>query len=186
MSNRTKQVFRLTVLFLLLTITSLIYGKSNSATHSIRIIIQKVALLDIESATSKNLTLKMASPQEAGEALISASDNRIWLNVTSVVESGNARNITVKIDEQLAGINLKVVSDAYTGSGYGSRGSPQPEITLTPFDQILISGIKSSKTGDGAYNGFNLKYIAQSNDTNYGKITSTEGNDITVTYTLTH
>ena len=181
------KTFRLVVVFLLSVITFMIYADDDKDDiHTIRILIPKIALLDIESVNTKNITLKMLSPSEAGDALMSASDNRIWLNVTSVIESGNARTITVKIDEPLTGVDLKVMSDAYSGAGFGSWGTPQPEITLTQLDQTLVSGIKSGETGDGAHSGFNLKYIAQSNNTNYGKITSTNGKSITVTYTLTH
>ena len=181
------KIFRLILVFLLFVTTFTIYGDDDkNDIHTIRILIPKIALLDIESVNTKNITLKMLSPSESGDPLMSTSDNRIWLNVTSVIESGNARTITVKIDDLLTGINLRVISDTYSGSGYGSWGTPQPEITLTQLDQTLVSGIKSGETGDGAHSGFNLKYIAQSNNTNYGKITSTKGKSITVTYTLTH
>ncbi len=181
------KIFRLVVILLLSAITFLIYGDDDKDDiHTIRILIPKIALLDIESVNTKNITLKMLSPSEAGNPLMSASDNRIWLNVTSVIESGNTRNITVKIDELLTGIDLRVASDAYSGSRFGSWGTPHSEITLTQLDQTLVSGIKSGESGDGAHSGFNIKYIAQSNDANYGNITSTNGESITVTYTLTH
>ena len=41
----------------------------------------------------------MKSPQEAGDPLESTLNNNIWLNVTSIVESGSARNITAKIND---------------------------------------------------------------------------------------
>jgi len=157
----------------------------NNDIHTVRIIIPKIALLDIESENTKNITLKLISPEEAGDPLLSATDERIWLNVTSIVESGNARDITVKIDEPMDGVDLRVVSDPYTGTGYGAWGSPHPLITLSTEDQTLVSGIKSGKTGDGAFNGFNIKYLAESTNSDFDRIKSTKGKAISVTYTLT-
>lgn len=163
-----------------------LYGKdSESTSHSLRIIIPKVVLLDIESANTKNITLKMNSPSEAGEPLISAIDNRLWLNVTSIVESGSPTNITARIDDQISGIDLNVKSEPYSGSGYGKWGTTQPTIILNTIDQAIVSGIKSGISGNGANNGFNIKYIAQTNDPNYGEIVSSGNNAVTVTYTLT-
>ena len=153
--------------------------------HSVTIIVPKVAMLDIESTTSNNLILTMTSPTEAGDRILNISDDKIWLNVTSVVGTGETRDISVKIDEPILGVDFNVASDAYSGSGFGSLGTPQNELTLTQLDQILVSGIRSGESGDGINNGFNLKYIAKSNNSKYGEITSTTGNEITVTYTLT-
>lgn len=153
--------------------------------HTVRIVIPKVALLDIESENLNNITLKMIAPDEAGNTLSGATNDQIWLNVTSVVEIGNSRNITVRLNKQVEGINLKVLSEPYSGQGYGSWGTPQPMVTLNSADQVLISGIKSGETSIGAHHGYNLKYVAQSNDANFGKITNNDI-DIVVTYTLTH
>ena len=80
--------FRLVVILLLSAITFLIFGNDDKDDiHTIRILIPKIALLDIESVNAQNITLKMLSPSESGDPLMSASDNRIWLNVTSVIES---------------------------------------------------------------------------------------------------
>jgi len=187
LTYRTIKTIRIALVFLLFSNTFLIFADDEKDDiHTVRIIIPKVALLDIESVNTKNITLKMVSPSEPGDPLMSASDNRIWLNVTSVIESGNDRTITVKIDKPLTGIYLKVLSGAYSGTGFGSWGTPQPEITLKQMDQTLVSGIKTGETGNGANNGYNLQYLAQSNNANYGDITSTSGKSITVTYTLTH
>ena len=187
LNNKKINNSQLKVVFLLFVITCILCGKDiNHASHTISIVIPKIALLDIESVSTNNITLQMISPTEPGDHLISATDNSIWLNVTSVTESGNARDITVKLDKPIKGIDLRVVSDFYSGSGYGRWGTPQPEITLTHHDQSLISNLKSGITGDGTFNGFNLKYSAQNIDSDYESINSTTGRDIIITYTLTH
>jgi len=159
---------------------------TNIASHTVRIVIPKIALLDIESVSTNEITLKMVPPSEPGNSLADAMDKSIWLNVTSVAESGSLRDITVKLDKPMKGIDLRVVSDVYSGSGYGKWGTPLSEITISPNDQTLISGIKSGVTGDGAFNGFNLKYSAQIVDSDYKNLNSSASRDITVTYTITH
>ena len=187
LNNKKMNISRLNTVFLLFAIICLLDGKDiNHASHTISIVIPKIALLDIESVNTNNITLQMISPIETGDHLISATDNNIWLNVSSVIESGKARDITVKLDEPVQGIDLRVASDIYSGSGYGEWGTPQPEISLSQYDQLLVSNLKSGITGNGTFNGFNLRYLAQSIDSDYENINSTMGKDITVTYTLTH
>ena len=178
--------FKILATLLILGFTLIFCADDNKDIHTIRIVVPKVALLDIESENTRNITLKMVAPQEAGDALLSASDDRIWLNVTSIVESGNPRDITVRIDEPLDGIDLKVLSESYSGSGVGSWGTPQPMLNLNTADQTLVSGIKSGETGDGAFNGYNIKYVAESNNSDFSKIAGKTNREIVVIYTLTH
>ena len=157
----------------------------SNGSHNIRIVIPEVALLDIESENSKNIILNMTPPIEAGYPIQGKIDNSIWLNVTSIVNSGNTRNISVKIDEPINGIDLNVVSNPYSGSGFGSGGTPNAELTLSINNQTLVSGITNAISDHGSSNGYNLKYSTTSNNSNYGEITSTYENKVTVTYTLT-
>ena len=186
LNNKKIQNLQSKLVFLFFTLACLLYSKDiNNASHTISVVVPKIAMLDIESNISNDITLEILSPSEAGNSLPSATNNNLWLNVTSVAASGNFRDITVKINKPVKGIDIKVVSDTYSGLGYGSWGTPLPQITLSPNDQTLISGIKSGISGDGIFNGFNLKYSAQIADSNYGNISSSNNKDITVTYTLT-
>ena len=160
---------------------------TNSDFHKVSIVIPQIALLDIEPDDSKNIQLSLAAPTEAGDPLEDKSDNSLWLNVTSIVSSSTAsRDITVKIDAPLTGIDLKVASADYSGSGFGSFGSTEGEVILGTSDKTIVSGIKSGYTADGDGNGFNLTYTASPKaDSEFGDLVSTTGTDITVTYTLT-
>ena len=159
---------------------------SNTDNHTVTIVMPQIALLDIEPAASKNISITMVAPTEAGDPLASQTDNNLWINVTSIVAALSTRDISVKIDAPIDGLDLKVVSAAYSGSGFGSWGTPQAEITLTAIDQTLVSGIKSGYTVDGVNNGYNLTYTSSVDPSaNFGDIVSTAGTDITVTYTMT-
>ena len=156
----------------------------NSDSHQVSISIPTIALLDIESAGVNDITLTMTAPSEAGDGLADQTDNSLWLNVTSIVATGNTRDISVSVDAVPAGIDLKVVSAAYSGSGFGSWGSVGGEIKLSTSSQNLVTGIKSGYTLNGENNGYNLTYTATPNTSTFGDLES--GNtDITVTYTLT-
>ncbi len=186
MHKRLINIIKLSIVIIIISSTLLISKDNDGDYHTVTIIIPNIALLDIESVTSKDITLTMSSPSEAGNPILSNIDNNLWLNVTSIIGSGNTRDISVKIDAPINGLDLKVVSSEHSGSGFGSWGTPQPGLILTSSDQTLVSGIKSGYTMDGANNGFNLKYTVESNNLMYAEITSTTGDNITVTYTLTH
>ncbi len=186
LNNRIHNLIRISLIIIFISVTPLISKDNSGASHTITIVMPKIASLDIKSVTSNDITLPMASPSEAGDPILNNINNHLWLNVTSVITSENARDISVKIDSPIDGFDLKVVSDVHSGSGFGSRGVPQPELILTTADQTLVNGIKSGYTLDSANKGINLKYTVKSNNSMYSEIASTTGNNTTVTYTLTH
>ena len=178
-----KQINRILLAVLVVSISTA-YSQSNSDAHTVSISIPTIALLDIESAGSNDITLTMDAPSEAGDALAEQTDESLWLNVTSIVGASGPVSISASLDAALAGIDLKVVSAIYSGSGFGSWGTVGDEITLSTSSQDLVTGIKSGYTLNGPNNGFNLKYTAAAIEHNdFGDIESGD-TDITVTYTL--
>ena len=176
-----KQINRILLAVLVLSISTA-YSQ-NSDSHTVSIVIPEIAMLDIESASLNDITLTMVAPGEAGETLADQTDNSLWLNVTSIVASKRTRDISVKINAPITGIDLKVVSAA--GTGFGSWGIPQAEVILAAGDKTLVSGIKSGYTGNGDGYGYNLTYtVSPQADTDFGDLVA-ETEDITVTYTLT-
>ncbi len=181
-----KLINRILLAILVVSISTAYSQDSNSDNHKVSIEIPEIALLDIEPNASKDISITMEAPTEAGETMADQTDNNLWLNVTSIVATGNTRDISVKIDAPITGLDLKVESAAYAGSGFGSWGSAQPEVTLSTADQTLVSGLKSGYTFNGADNGYNLTYTASPKaHADFGDMVSTIGTDITVTYTLT-
>jgi hypothetical protein len=185
MNNRIHNIIRFSLVIIFISGTLLISRDNSGASHTVTIVIPKIALLEIESVPSSDITLTMASPSEAQASILSNIDNNLQLNVTSFFGSGNTRDISAKIESPINGLDLKVVSEAHSGSGFGSWGVPQSELILTTADQTLVSGIKSEYKVDGANNGFNLKYTVISNNIMYAELASSSENNITVTYTLT-
>lgn len=185
MNNRIHNIIRFSLVIIFISGTLLISRDNSGASHTITIVIPKFALLDIESVPSSDNNLTMASPSKAQDPILSNINNNLRLNVTSFFGSGNTRDISAKIESPINGLDLKVVSHAHSGSGFGSWAVSQSELILTTADQTLVSGIKSEYKVDGTNNGFNLKYTVISNNLMYDELASTSENNITVTYTLT-
>lgn len=164
---------------------------SNTDSHTIAITIPEVALADIEPAANKNITLGFTAPTEAGLPIVAnGTNNTLWLNYSSIKSATDAtRNVSVRLDALVPGIDIRVTAAAATGSGSGTLGTPSAQLTLSAADQTLISGIGSAYTGDGANNGHNLTYaLAPGSGSGtvaaYGDLEATTTAVATVTYTI--
>ncbi|MGG5210628.1 hypothetical protein ACQWU4_17010 [Chryseobacterium sp. MIQD13] len=164
---------------------------TNTDNHTITISIPEVALVDIEPAATKNLTLGFTAPTEAGNPIIpSASNSTLWLNYSSIKSVADpTRNVSVKVNALIPGIDINVTAAAATGSGAGTLGTPAAQLTLSAADQTIISGIGSAYTGNGANNGHNLTYALAAGSgpggvAVYADLQATASTVATVTYTI--
>lgn len=181
-----KQLNRLLLTLLVVSISIGYSQDSNSDNHQVSIVIPTIALLDIESSAGSNaISITMDTPSEAGNAPADKTDNNLWLNVTSIVIADATRSISVSIDAEVAGLDLKVVA-AGCITGYGSWGSPRPELILnSTSSQNLVTGIKSGYTLNGDGKGYRLTYtVSPKGDNTFGDLVAGTKN-IDVTYTLT-
>jgi hypothetical protein len=128
--------------------------------HTLTISVPEVALVDIEPAATKNITLGFTAPTEAGSAVIpNAANTTLWLNYSSIKSDADpTRNVSVSVNEIIPGIDIHVTAAGATGSGGGTLGTPAAQLTLSATDQTIISGIGSAYNGNGANNGHNLTY----------------------------
>jgi hypothetical protein len=133
---------------------------TNTDSHTIGITIPEVALVDIEPAATKNITLGFTAPTEAGLPIIpDASNTTLWLNYSSIKSVADpTRNVSVKLNAIIPGIDIHVTAAAATGAGAGTLGTPSAQLTLSAVDQTIVSGIGSAYTGNGTNNGHNLTY----------------------------
>ena len=168
--------------------TNLQAQDSNTDNHTITISVPEVALVDIEPAANKNITLGFTPPTEAGLPVTpTATDNTLWLNYSSIKSVADAtRNVSVQLDALIPGIDINVTAAAATGAGGGTLGTPSAQLTLSAANQTIISGIGSAYTGDGANNGHNLTYALASigGIANYADLEATATAVATVTYTI--
>ncbi|MEI7487941.1 MAG: hypothetical protein WCJ72_11130 [Chryseobacterium sp.] len=164
---------------------------TNTDNHTTSITIPEVALVDIEPAATKNITLGFTAPTEAGLPITAATtNNTLWLNYSSIKSVADAtRNVSVKVNAVIPGIDIRVTAAAATGAGGGTLGTPSAQLTLSAADQTIVSGIGSAYTGDGANNGHNLTYALAAGSgpggiAAYADLEATATTVATVTYTI--
>lgn len=164
---------------------------TNTDNHTITISVPEVALVDIEPAATKNITLGFTAPTEAGNPVVAnAANNTLWLNYSSIKSVADpTRNVSVRLNALIPGIDIRVTAAAATGAGGGTLGVPAAQLVLSAADQTLISGIGSAYTGNGANNGHNLTYSlapgsAPGGVAVYADLQATATTVATVTYTI--
>lgn len=153
--------------------------------HQITIVVPDVALLDLE-ATSKNFTTTFVQPTplEAGERLTNPSNNTdLWLNYSSIIPSTvTSRRVDVSTSALVPGVDVGVTAGS-SSTGFGTKGTPTSEVTLTAAAQPIINGIGSAYTVSGVSKGHQLTYTFKALDANYANLRAAS-TPITVTYTL--
>src|SRR5690606_7452633 len=109
--------------------------------HTITVSIQPVAILDIETTSTKNFSLGPAIPTEAGNPLDdSATNNTLWLNYSFIPsDQGEIASITVQTDVVISGMDINVEAAAAAANGDGQKGTPTGEITLSTGAQVIRS-----------------------------------------------
>lgn len=164
---------------------------TNKDNHTVTISVSEVALVDIEPAATKNITLGFTAPTEAGNPVIpNTANSTLWLNYSSIKSVADpTRNVSVSVNAIIPGIDIHVTAAAATGSGGGLLGTPTAQLTLSATDQIIISEIGSAYTGNGANNGHNLTYALAAGSgpggvAVYADLQATATTVATVTYTI--
>ncbi|WP_426475282.1 hypothetical protein [Chryseobacterium balustinum] len=116
--------------------------------------------MDIEPAATKNITLGFTAPTEAGNPVTpNTTNSTLCLNYSSIKSVADpTRNVSVKVNPIIPGIDIHLTAAGAIGSGGGTLGTPAAQLTLSTTDQTIISGIGSAYTGNGANNDHNLTY----------------------------
>ena len=161
--------------------------------HNVNIAVPEVALLDIESNGSKDITLGPDVPTEAGEALDFSNETNsdLWINYSSIVgsKSDPRRDVTVQITSGKvpASMLLSVEASADAGAGDGTMGTPGTSLTLNAKAQDIITGVGSAYTGNGPSKGHLLTYKLSLDPKkgSYASLDFDQANTLGITYTLT-
>ena len=158
---------------------------TNTDNHQITVEVPTVALLDLETAGTKNITASFIQPTplEAGEKITApALNNTLWLNYSSIQTGTTTKRVDVKASALVSGVSINLVAGA-SASGAGTKGTPTAGFILTAAEQTLIGGIGSAYTLTGSGNGHQLTYTFAAADANYAALRS-GSTTVTVTYTL--
>lgn len=178
---KPKKRYYFIAMMLLLIGAPPLWAQVDEASRNVRFRLGVVSLLDIEPDNTA-IALSFTAPIEAGNPIISTTDNTKWLNYTSAVIGSQTRNISVAVDQTIDGIDLQLLASSGTG-GDGALGNPGSSITLVPTSQTLISSIGGAYTGNGVGRGHQLTYSLDIDD--YTTIVSNTQN-ITVIFTISN
>lgn len=172
---------RFIVLIILLVFYTTLSGQTPTSV-GVSITLPSIAVLDVEP-NRNGITLSMVAPTEAGSAVVNTqSDNSKWLNFSSAVTIGQTRRITAQLSGTLPnGVNLKLTTAAYSGSGAGALGTQVSPILLNSTAQTIINNIGGAYTGNGANNGYNLGFSLEIQD--YSLLRQ-QTSTISIVYTL--
>jgi len=157
----------------------------HNADHQLTVNIPAVALVDIEGG---NITAAFTtgSTAEAGLALQAPANNTTtWLNYSSIKDGSTMKQVKVKADKLVPGLDIKVTAGADAGAGAGAVGTAVVGgVVLSTTDQALVTGIGSAYTGNGTSKGHNLTYSFElKSGSDYGNLEK-KSHVITVTYTI--
>jgi hypothetical protein len=191
-NNNINNTFMHTRRFLLATFVSIssvpltmAQGDAASDQHQISVVIPNIAILDLEASSSTAITATFVqdAPLEAGDKLTAPDPNDVvWLNYSSLVPTGVTRKINVKLSAVVPGVDIKVLAAA-SSTGFGAKGTPSAELTLTTADQSIVGSIGSAYTVSGASKGHKLTYNFETPDADYGDLVANT-HPVNVVYTM--
>lgn len=154
--------------------------------HSIRLTLNLVSLLDVEP-TGTAISLAMGQPTDAGLPVQTATNNTKWVNYTSCMGTATtSRTVSAKLTGTLpSGVGLQLQAGSCSGSGSGVFGTSDGTVTLMPgVSTQIISGIRGAYTGNGTNNGHQLTYTLLIS--NYANLVAGSYGPLVVTYTISN
>jgi hypothetical protein len=166
-------------------------ASGGTANHTIDLKVDGSALLAIRNtstgATSTGIKMSLTGATQAGAAVLSTiSDNNTRLRISSLVESGKKRSISVAIAPALTGTGTELYVKLETQNTFlpavDNAGTPSEELNLTAGGnaQTVVSDITTCWSGLGDTDGYIVTY-------RYAKATGAtalKSETVTVTYTI--
>jgi hypothetical protein len=154
--------------------------------HNLTVVVPQVTLLDLETTVSKDFSMNIMAPTEAGLKTINAGQNlTTWLNYTSVAGAGVSRKVMMSSNiNPPGGVEFSVEANIDAGAGAGTPGTPfASSLEPLPTPTALITGIGSCYTGTGPNKGHRLIYRATVPTASFGLLRAGSF-PVIVTYTL--
>ena len=159
-------------------IAGMVFAADNAA-HDVILNVVDVCLIDLNDTGT--ITLSTSAPAQGGLDPVGSTDATKLLQYTSLVPSGQHRNITVQwgaLDAAPAGTSLRVEATSVPAN----CGSAAPQVNISNSAANLITNIGSCATGIGV-NGAALLYTFSVDDVTQLQVGDTS--TVTVTFTLT-
>jgi len=151
---------------------------ADTATQTFSLSVLDICVIGV---TGNPGNLEVQAPASGGETPDNPFDDSTYAVYTSVVGSGQARQITAEwgaTDSAPSGTSLKLEVTELAGVNEGSAAA---EITMSDTPQSIITGIGSCATGTGI-GGAKLKYTLSVDDVT--QLVAGSSESVTITLTL--
>jgi hypothetical protein len=153
-------------------------------------VVLNIPQVSLISTNNAPVSMTLTTSYAGSPISVSATNDNLWVKVTSVVPSGSHRDINAKIVGTLprgTKLTLQPLPATRTNSG-GNLGTPvSSPVSLSSVDQNIISDIRSCYTGTGPNDGYQMVYTWSlvNPSANFGMVEANEGIVVTVYLTLT-
>ena len=164
-----------------------VIGQVSTAGDNLALTVASTVLIGTNSPT---ISMSLQPVTAAGAKLSSVSNSSLYIKISSVVPSGTARKVTVKL---LSGtipagtqITLQPASCTTTNSAGALGTVVSSPVVVSSVDQNLITNIGTCYTGTGSSDGYNMTFNwgIVNPSTAYGQVVSSTYNPIVV-FTIT-
>ncbi|MFW6029459.1 MAG: hypothetical protein ACOCRO_04315 [Halanaerobiales bacterium] len=186
-----KSIFLCLLLVMVLALGSISFAATDTATQTVSLHVDEMALLEIEGPSS--ISLAVTAPNNNigrapnGQNSFHSSIGSMYLHYTSTVGMESSRSISVErgiSDAIPAGTKLELgIKEMPTVFGnIGSKTTMYANLNNSG-SQDIITGIGSCYTGDGSTDGplFNYRFKVE----DVSELVANDSSSITVTFTLT-
>ncbi|MDX8338296.1 hypothetical protein SLH46_03805 [Draconibacterium sp. IB214405] len=160
-----------------------------STKHALKIDVDEVALLSLQSENGDAVNFEAVQPRYAGQQIEiqQKEQSGIWINYSSIVKANQRRKVTASVVGDIPqGVVVKVMASENRGAGKGQLGEPVPWVTLKNGTVDVISNIGSCYTGRGIQNGHLISYKVELDDeSDQYALLSENTTSLQIMYTLT-
>lgn len=141
----------------LMVMAGLAAKAQTTASHEIRTVVPKVALVNVVSDHPAHAETDASQPGTCLQnvRLNGSQPSEYWINYTSVLdESRRPRKVVAHVRNGLPrGVKLVMETWPASGSSKGQTGMPISRTEITEVPSEIITGIGTSFTGKGSHNG---------------------------------
>lgn len=170
-----------------LLLSTHLFAQTNTSTQTLTMGIPEVLLINAVDSTGATAAVSLQlTTTTAGDA-INGGTATSYAQVSSIVSSGQTRDITASVSGVPSGTTLQVLGAIPSGSdGDGTFGSSAGTVTLGATALNVFTGIGSCYTGTAAKDGYKLDWTWNAGAAGtYSNIVATGGATATVTFTIT-
>lgn len=163
-----------------------LFSQSNNFTQNITIVVPQVLLVNAVDASGSPNSISLAMSASQAGAILNRGLGTTYVQVSSIIASGQNHRIQVSYDQIPDGTYLKVTGILPpSGNGGGTFGTSTGKVTLSTIPQNIFTGIGSCYTGIAPGDGYELDWVfIYKSVSTYSLIKAVTGYNTTITLTI--